>query len=737
MPGRRRRPDRPPPPPPGPRRDGAHPPRRHRFRLAVPLVPLAPLVSLVLLAFVVSVLLVAGYTSRGFTGDQERRGGHSADGVPREVTGGGPIVDAAHDPPRTFRVPDRTVVLTFDDGPDPVWTPRVQAVLDHHGVPGTFFVTGQQVARHPETLRRVIRAGHEIGVHTFSHRDLATQSAGATDRELALTQLALAGAGGINSSLMRMPYSATPSALDAPEWSAARRLGDKGYVLAFIDRDTRDWQRPGARAIADAAVPDVPGRGAVVLLHDAGGDRSQTVAALELLIPRLQAQGYRFATLADVLRTDSLTTPVDTAALWQGRLFVTAVSFSGTAVSVVGTLLLVVGALVLARCALLLVLARHHARRRPGPGTGTGRPVTRPVSVVVPACNERLCIAKTLRSLAAGDHPVEIVVVDDGSDDGTAEIAESLALESVTVVRRPNGGKPAALNTGILRASHDLVVLLDADTVFAPSTVRRLVQPFADPAVGATAGNAKVGNRRSLLGRWQHIEYVMGFNLDRRMYDLLRCLPTVPGAVGAFRVSALRDAGMMSGDTLAEDTDVTMALHRAGWEVGYVEDALAWTEAPATLRELWRQRYRWSYGTMQAAWKHRHAVFERGHAGRFGRLGLPLLVVFQILTPLLAPLIDILTVYGLVFGDPLGTLSAWTGVLAVQAVCAGYAFRLDGESLRPLWALPLQQVVYRQLMYLVLAQACLTAVNGHRLPWQRLKRSGDVVLPPQPSPREP
>ncbi|MFJ8596500.1 bifunctional polysaccharide deacetylase/glycosyltransferase family 2 protein [Streptomyces sp. NPDC093598] len=725
----RRRHDRSPgrsPRSPGPRRTRAPLSPRHRFRLVVPLV---------LLAFLASVLLVEGYTTRGFAGDHEGRGGRPATGVPRRIADGGPIVDTTDDHLRTYRTPDKTVVLTFDDGPDPTWTPRIQAVLDHHGTPGTFFVTGQQTARHPDVLRSVVRSGHEIGVHTFSHRDMTTQSASAVDRELALTQLALAGAAGINTSLMRMPYSSTPSALDAEAWSVAQRLGEKGYVLAFIDQDTNDWRRPGARAIADAATPSAPGRGAVILLHDAGGDRSQTVEALETLIPRLKAEGYRFTTLADLVGTESLTSPVDTADLWSGRVFVAAVTVSATAVSAVSVLLLAVGSLVLARCVLLLVLARHHARRLRRPGTGRHRPVTRPVSVVIPAYNEELCIAKTLRSLAASDHPVEIIVVDDGSLDGTADIAQSLALANVTVIRRPNGGKPSALNTGVLRASHDLVVMLDADTVFAPSTVGRLVQPFADPRVGAVAGNAKVGNRRRLIGRWQHIEYVMGFNLDRRMYDLLRCLPTIPGAVGAFRAEALRDAGMMSADTLAEDTDITMALHRAGWEIRYAPDALAWTEAPSSLRELWRQRYRWSYGTMQATWKHRHALLERGPAGHFGRLGLPLLAVFQIFTPLLAPLIDILALYGLLFGNPRTTALAWGGVLAVQAVCAVYAFRLDGERLRPLWALPLQQVVYRQVMYLVLMQACLTAINGYRLPWQRLKRSGDVVLPPQPSTR--
>ncbi|MFD5743645.1 bifunctional polysaccharide deacetylase/glycosyltransferase family 2 protein [Streptomyces massasporeus] len=725
----RRRPDRSPGPSPrspGPRRTRAPSSPRHRFRIVVPLV---------LLAFVASVLLVEGYTTRGFAGDQEGRGGRPTTGVPRRVTGGGPVVDTTGDHLRTFRTPAKTIVLTFDDGPDPTWTPRIRAVLDQYGTPGTFFVTGQQTVRHPDVLRGVIRSGHEVGVHTFSHPDLTAQSASAVDRELALTQLALAGAAGINSSLMRMPYSSTNSALDAPAWAMTRRLGAKGYVLAFIDQDTNDWRRPGARAIADAATPDVPGRGAVVLLHDAGGDRSQTVEALKILIPRLKAEGYRFTTLADLLGTDSLTSPVGTGELWQGRIFVAAVTVSGAAVSAVSLLLWVVGSLVLARCVLLPALACHHARRYRRPHTGPHRAVTRPVSVVIPAYDEALCIPKTLRSLAASDHCVEIIVVDDGSHDGTADLAQSLALENVTVIRQSNGGKPSALNTGVLRASHDIVVMLDADTVFAPSTVGRLVQPFADPRVGAVAGNAKVGNHRRLLGRWQHIEYVMGFNLDRRVYDLLSCLPTIPGAVGAFRVQALREAGMMSADTLAEDTDITMALHRAGWEIRYAPDALAWTEAPSSLRQLWRQRYRWSYGTMQAAWKHRHALLERGTAGRFGRLGLPLLAVFQIFTPLLAPLIDILALYGLVFGNRLTTVLAWSGVLAVQAMCAAYAFHLDGERLRPLWALPLQQIVYRQVMYLVLVQACLTAINGYRLPWQRLKRSGDVMLPPQPSTR--
>ncbi|CAM5731282.1 hypothetical protein SALBM311S_03638 [Streptomyces alboniger] len=163
------------------------------------------------------------------------------------------------------------------------------------------------------------------------------------------------------------------------------------------------------------------------------------------------------------------------------------------------------------------------------------------------------------------------------------------------------------------------------------------MQPFADPEVGAVAGNAKVGNRDTVIGAWQHIEYVLGFNLDRRMYDLLRCMPTIPGAIGAFRREVVLQVGGMSEDTLAEDTDITIAMHREGWRVVYQEHARAWTEAPGSLKQLWSQRYRWSYGTMQALWKHRKSLTDKGPSGRFGRVGMPLVVVFQIVDAGLRP----------------------------------------------------------------------------------------------------
>ena len=248
--------------------------------------------------------------------------------------------------------------------------------------------------------------------------------------------------------------------------------------------------------------------------------------------------------------------------------------------------------------------------------------------------------------------------------------------------------------------------------------------------VGAVSGNTKVGNRRGLLGRWQHIEYVIGFNLDRRMFDVLQCMPTVPGAIGAFRRWALIDAGGVSGDTLAEDTDLTIALGRAGWRVVYAEDARAWTEAPATLQTLWRQRYRWCYGTMQAMWKHRRAVIQSGAAGKLGRRGLPYLLAFQVLLPLLAPAIDLATIYAIAFAWSPLILYVSLGFLVMQLLAAIYAFRLDRERLGPLWSLPLQQFVYRQLMYLVVIQSVASALYGLRLRWQVIRRTGEMDAVP-------
>ncbi len=668
----------------------------------------------VLLTALLALLALRGLTSG--TGSGTSRG----HGAPAPLAG--PIAYEGNTGLTARGLPDRTVALTFDDGPDPRWTPRVLDELAGEGVHATFFVTGEAAARHPAIVRRLLDEGHEIGLHTWTHRDLSGTPAWRARLELSLTQLAVARATGRTTALMRPPYSSTPGSVGAGDRAVVARAARDGYVVVLADQDPRDWSNPGTDVL-ESRVRPVGSRGQVVLLHDGGGDRHETVQALSSVVANYRSAGFAFTTVSGGLGLAPTAAVRDASALAvaEGHVVVAAVRISRVVVRVIELLVLPLTALMVLRTVLVLLLAGRHVRLgRARVGEGTWAP---PVSVLVPAYNEAVGIEATVRSLRGSSYAgvLEVVVIDDGSTDGTAELVEALGLPNVRVVRQANGGKAAALATGTRAAEHDLLVMLDGDTVFEPETVRWLVQPLSDPKVGAVSGITKVGNRKGMLGRWQHLEYVMGFNLDRRMLDLFGCIPTVPGASGAFRRQALEAAGGMSLDTLAEDTDITMAVTRAGYRVVYEERARAWTEAPLTYRDLWRQRYRWAYGTMQCVWKHRGAVRERSALGLFG---IPYMLLMQVGLALLAPVIDLFALSGLLFADPLRVAVAWGTFQLLGLVSAAYALHLDGERLRSLWALPLQQLVYRQLMYLVVLQSLWAAVAGIHLPWHKLTRTG-------------
>ncbi|GAC1444186.1 MAG: glycosyltransferase [Mycobacteriales bacterium] len=680
------------------------------------------LLAVALAAVTVALLLQSLSAGIGAAGTQNAR--LAAAGA---VSGNGPVVYAQGSGLTSRGLPDRTVALTFDDGPDPTWTPRVLAVLRREHVPATFFIVGSRAARSPELVRQQIADGDEVGNHTWSHADLSVVPRWRRNLELSLGQLGLAGTGHIASALMRPPYSSTPNALSVGDVGALRAATAAGYVVVLSDRDTEDWQRPGVdRIIAGGAPPDE--RGAIVLMHDGGGDRSQSVAALSGLIEAYRSAGFRFTTVSGGLGLPATAgnQPVSGLRRLQGLGLVLAVRISDALITGVGLAVLPFGLFALLRTLLVMAVARRHVRvstaRLDGP------PWSPEVTVLVPAYNEAVGIAQSVRSLAASHYPgLEVLVIDDGSTDGTAEIVEQLGLRNVRVIRQPNGGKAAALKTGTLEASHDVLVMLDGDTVFEPDTIRHLVQPLRDATVGAVSGNTKVGNRSGLLGRWQHLEYVSGFNLDRRLLDLLGCITTVPGAAGAFRRQAVTDAGGLSTDTLAEDTDITMSILRAGYRVVHEERARAWTEAPSSITDLWRQRWRWGYGTLQCIWKHKGAVRQGGPARRLGWFGLPYMLIAQVILPVLAPLLDVFAIHGVLTGSASKVAVIWVAYLALQLAAAAYALRLDKETLRPLWALPLQQFFYRQLIYLVVIQSVVSALDGAHLPWHKLQRTGEIT----------
>ncbi|HEX8870035.1 MAG TPA: bifunctional polysaccharide deacetylase/glycosyltransferase family 2 protein [Lentzea sp.] len=573
-------------------------------------------------------------------------------------------------------LPEHTLALAFHGGPDPKWTPRLLTALREAGVKATFFVTGTQVTRNPEVTRRIADEGHQIGLDGFRvEGDLVNPL------NLAFAQAALADVLGTHTRLVGAP--------------------------AEVDSGDRDYQDIGT--LVRMSLRDSRG---VVRLHDDGSIGADIARELA------RTPGYRFVTV-----TDDRPVEATAAERFTGVVTTWAQRNGGVVIFLLGTSIAIAALLGLLRTLMQLGLA-HTDRRLRRKGEQEPPPwFAPPVSVVIPAYNEAVNIAATVKSIAANNHcaDVEIIVVDDGSTDGTADRAEELGLPGVTVIRQANQGKPAALNTGVRAARYDVLVLLDGDTIFEPGTIGELVQPFADSQVGAVSGNAKVGNRRGLLGRWQHLEYCAGSNLDRQILHALRCIPTVPGAVGAFRKAALTDVGGVSDDTLAEDTDLTMAVTRAGWRVAYRQQAKAWTEAPSTVHGLFRQRYRWSYGTFQAMWKHRGALLENGPMGRFGLL---YLLAFHLLLPLLAPVMDLYVLYGFIVADAPLALIVWTVFLLLQTASAGYALRLDGESLKPLWAYPLQQIVYRQLMYAVVIQSLITAWHGTQLRWMSVRRTG-------------
>ena len=695
----------------------------------------APAPHWVLVA-IIALAVAAGLLLQGYARNEVGRSSTKEDGSGQarsSAPGDGSVIYSAGGRLESRGLPAKTVALTFDDGPDPTWTPRVLDVLARERVPATFFDVGSRIAAHPQLVRRELGDGHEVGSHTFTHAALASIAGWRENLELSMTQLAMAGATGRSSVLLRPPYSSTSDAVTARDLRTISQATQDGYLVVLADRDSEDWARPGWLRIVANALPNGDD-GAIVMFHDGGGNRAQTVQALPRLIEALKARGYRFTTVTGGLGLPpgSGQQPVSRAEHLQGVAMMWALDLSGWLARFVTWFVAPLGALALLWTLAMTMFAwRYQRRRKP-----VGDDYMPPVSVIVPAYNEAVGIASTVRSLVACDYPaLEVVVVDDGSTDGTADIVTALDLPQVRVVRQANAGKAAALNTGVAAASHDVLVLVDGDTIFQTDTVRTIVQQLRDPTVGAVAGNAKVGNRRGMLGRWQHLEYVVGFNLERRMFDMLGCITTVPGAVGAVRREALERVGGVSGDTLAEDTDLTMALLRAGYRVVYEPRAVAWTEAPASVNDLWRQRYRWCYGTIQSIWKHRRAVIEPGPSRRLGWIGMPTMLAFRVTFPLVAPALDLFAIFGVLFIDPVFIGCVWAAYTVLTMLTAAYALRLDGESLKPLWALPLQQFFYRQIMYLVVIQSVISAVSGVRLRWHKLHRTGDMTaaaIPAQP-----
>ena len=653
----------------------------------------------------------------------------------------------------------KKLAITFDDGPDPRWTPQILSVLENKHVPATFFVIGVEVDRSPSIVRREYMAGDEIGNHTYTHPDFEDASKTQIDIELNLTQRLLESDLGVKTLLFRPPYGIDHEPETAAEVTNLPIPQSMGYLLVGGRIDPHDWGEEGgappppvATIVQRVVSQAEKGPGNIILLHDGGGDRSHTVAALPQIIDQLEARGFQFTTVSGLL--GQMRAQVMPPLSHEERFFASADSFifglfHWLRLSI--AFIFVAGILLVSGRALFIGLLALAEKLRPAP---KDYPEYQPlVSVLIPAYNEEAVIVDTVGAALASRYlKLEILIVDDGSTDQTsALVLRNFGRDSrVRLLRQANYGKSAALNHALAEARGEVVVTIDADTMVDPDAIPRLVRHFANPRIAAVAGNVKVMNRNRWLTRWQALEYITSQNLEKRAFDLLNCIPVVPGAVGAWRAEVMRSCGGFAGDTVAEDTDLTLAIRRHGWRIIYDEDAIGRTEVPDTIDALLRQRFRWTFGTLQAVWKHRDAVF-RPRYGTLGWITIPNVFVFQIVLPLVSPIIDFLFLLSIVLwglaqfrithvpplwtsDDVVRSLIFFAAFMLIDLFTCVVAFALEKhEDWTLLIPLLIQRFYYRQMMYVVLFRSLKEAVQGRPVGWRGVEPH-KPELPEKPAP---
>ena len=666
--------------------------------------------------------------------------------------------------PRTYTIEQygyhpNEVALSFDDGPDPKWTPRILDVLKKKGVKGTFMMIGAEAAENVSLMQRVAREGNEIGNHTWSHPDISEISNRQLDLELKLTERLFASKLGLQPLYFRPPYDIDEEPDTDDQAAPVVSIQNDGYIIIGNKIDTDDWNEHPRKSPAEitqsvldqlVTMKTKPQfRGSIILLHDGGGERSATVAALPVLIDALRAHGYTIVPVSALMgKTTAQVMPRLT--FWQRlRTLPDYIAFSSAALVVkfIVMVFFVGDILMSARLLLIGILAIIDRLRRPyrlaSPGYNPR------VAVLIPAYNEETVIVRTIRSGLNSDYKnLHGIVIDDGSSDRTAEVAREayaaeIAAGHLQVLTKPNGGKAAALNYALDRLQEEVYVGIDADTVIAADAISKLIPHFEDPRIGAMAGNAKVGNRVNLWTRWQALEYITSQNFDRRALALFHIVTVVPGAIGAWRTAPVKAAGGYPINTVAEDADLTMSLLEQGLRVDYEDRSLAFTEAPIDMKGLMRQRFRWSFGILQAVWKHRGAFIRNKAMGIFA---LPNILIFQMLMPLVSPFIDLMFVAGVVnyfvnrhfhpeaaSAASLEKLLAYFGAfLLIDFVTSSVAFSLerrhpankgDGWLLFHIW---LQRFAYRQVFSIVLFKTVMRAIDGKPFNWDKIERTAKM-----------
>lgn len=655
--------------------------------------------------------------------------------------------DSSHAADPRFK---KTIALTFDDGPDPLYTPALVELLKEEQVPATFFFIGGNILQHPDTARLVVSEGFEIGNHTFTHSENMAASEQRLRNELTATDRVIRDVTGRTAIMFRPPFLED---IDVGEFDGGKIEGDEvrwaedaGYIVVGANLDTQDWNveagesevilgRLGGRLQEDKPI--------VIVMHEHAGDGA-TIEALRTFIPEMKANGYRFVLVSEYFGlTKDHVMPIAPAGTVMDNVLVSAAKTYVLGASTFNWLVMFVSVIGIARMWAIVALRKTYvpllARR------GKLYADREPISIIVPAYNEEANIEATIRSAFTGLRPRdEILVIDDGSTDSTAGIVRSLQAElgkRLILMQKENGGtKGAALSFAMPHVNHRLILCIDADTIVEPDAFDLMVGHFRDPSVGAVAGKIYPARVRSLISVFQYLEYMQGQNLDKEVYAVGNAIGVVPGALGAWRKSAVMTSGGYSPDTVVEDQDLTLALLSNGWRVRYEPQAKAYTETPDTLRAFFKQRSRWVFGTLQCVWKYRTWLFSLKRPS-LGWIILPNVLFFNLLIPVLVPLIDGAVVLGL-----LGWLNIWmvVGPFIIFTVfdiwCAIEGIAYERTSLYRLIPLVFwQRFFYRYIMAAAIAKSLAVALAGNLVRWGLQTRRGechtaleDIVGKPSP-----
>jgi cellulose synthase/poly-beta-1,6-N-acetylglucosamine synthase-like glycosyltransferase/peptidoglycan/xylan/chitin deacetylase (PgdA/CDA1 family)/spore germination protein YaaH len=653
----------------------------------------------------------------------------------------------------------KEVAITFDDGPDPKYTPQILDILKKYNVKGTFFMIGEVAQDNVSVMQRVFREGHEIGNHTFTHPDISEISQRQVDLQLNLTESLFEAKLGVKPVYFRPPYSIDQEPDTNDQAAPIAHIQQLGYVIVGNKIDTNDWDehpRKSPQEIINSVFDQINMaktktwmRGSIILMHDGGGDRDATIAALGPLIEALRAHGYSIVPVSQLIgqTRDQVMPPLSKTQQRLAMVDSVAFFFISFFNHFVIYIFFIGDVLMSARLIIIGIFATiDRFRKRKDFSTPDYNPR---VAVLIPAYNEEKVIARTIRSVLMSNYKnINVIVIDDGSKDDTYKVAtetyaKEIAEGRVTVLTKPNGGKAEALNFALQDMQEEIYVGIDADGVIAHDAITRMICHFANPHIGAVAGNAKVGNRVNLWTRWQALEYITSQNFERRALDLFDVVMVVPGAIGAWRTAAVRAGGGYHPDTVAEDADLTMNLLEQGYAVIYEDQSLAFTEAPINANGLARQRFRWSFGILQAVWKHRAAIRNRRAMGLFA---LPNIVIFQIMLPLVSPLIDLMFVAGVIHyfidkhfhpettspADLVKLLVFFGAFLLIDFTASALAFALERKhpaSKGDAWLLVhiwVQRFTYRQLFSWVLFRTVKRAVDGKPFSWDKLERTGQM-----------